>query len=92
MQEALVKLFQEVGPAHHQAYQETDGYDPEWPIWYAIYLQPELCRIAGMPITQSKIIQLLVTVYERQAIEAPLADWREYYPDFFLKEIASQVF
>ena len=33
----LENLFHEVGEAHHQAYIETDGADPEWPLWYADY-------------------------------------------------------
>lgn len=33
----LEGLFNEVGEAHHQAYIETDGADPEWPLWYADY-------------------------------------------------------
>src|SRR5215207_621925 len=35
----LEGLFHEVGEAHHQAYIETDGADPEWPLWYADYLR-----------------------------------------------------
>jgi hypothetical protein len=29
----LEALFHEVAKAHHQAYIETDGADPEWPLW-----------------------------------------------------------
>jgi hypothetical protein len=35
----LEELFREAGAAHHQAYIETDGADPEWPLWYADYLR-----------------------------------------------------
>ena len=35
----LKGLLREVGEAHHQAYIETDGADPEWPLWYADYLR-----------------------------------------------------
>src|SRR3954471_10797358 len=38
----LEGLFHEVGEAHHQAYIETDGADPEWPLWYADYLRDKL--------------------------------------------------
>ena len=38
----LEGLFHEVGEAHHRAYIETDGADPEWPLWYADYLQERL--------------------------------------------------
>ena len=40
----LEELFREVGEAHHQAYIETDGDDPEWPLWYADYLRDKLAR------------------------------------------------
>jgi hypothetical protein len=29
----LEELVHEVGEAHPQAYIETDGADPEWPLW-----------------------------------------------------------
>jgi hypothetical protein len=35
-------LFREVGEAHHQVHIETDGADPEWPLWYADYLRERL--------------------------------------------------
>ena len=35
----LVDLFREAGQAHHTAFTATDGDDPDWPIWYADYLQ-----------------------------------------------------
>src|SRR5215208_7014498 len=40
----LEGLFHEVGEAPHQAYIETDGADPEWPLWYADYLRERLVR------------------------------------------------
>jgi hypothetical protein len=33
----LEGLFRDVGEAHHQAYIETDGADPEWPLPYHLY-------------------------------------------------------
>ena len=38
----LAELFKQTGEAHHQAFLETDGEDPEWAIWYAGYLQDRL--------------------------------------------------
>jgi hypothetical protein len=40
----LEELFRETGEAHHQAYIETDGADPEWPLWYADYLRERSVR------------------------------------------------
>jgi hypothetical protein len=31
----LEKLLRETGRAHHQAFIETNGVDPEWPLRYA---------------------------------------------------------
>ena len=38
----LAELFKKTGQAHHQAFIETDGEDPDWPIWYANYLGDRL--------------------------------------------------
>ena len=35
LQEQIIALFREAGPAHHKAYIETNGADPDWPMWYA---------------------------------------------------------
>ncbi len=35
----LSELFTETAKAHHEVFSATDGYDPEWPIWYADSLQ-----------------------------------------------------
>ena len=44
----LVDLFREAGHAHHAAFAATDGADPDWPIWYADYLQePFVLRITS---------------------------------------------
>jgi hypothetical protein len=36
--ERLAALFKQTGEAHHEAFLDTDGDDPEWPLWYAKYL------------------------------------------------------
>jgi len=41
----LEALFQEVGQMHHEAFAETDGYDPEWSAWYAAYVVNRLPSI-----------------------------------------------
>ena len=45
----LEGLFHEVGEAHHRAYIETDGADPEWPLWYADYLRERLEELLEPP-------------------------------------------
>jgi len=52
MVERLAALFKETGDAHHEAFLETDGEDPEWPLWYAKYLQDRLTPFLAAPLTR----------------------------------------
>ena len=39
LNQQLQEHFREAGEAYYQAYIETDGVHPEWPLWYANFLQ-----------------------------------------------------
>ena len=69
--ERLSQLFAETGQAHHQAYLETDGFDPEWPLYYADYLLEPLKEALGADFTKSELIYLLVRLAGEQPLEAP---------------------
>jgi hypothetical protein len=84
----LEDLFRETGEVHHQAYIETDGADPEWPLWYAGYLQERLGRLLEASFTKSELVYLLIWVANEQPLNAPGADWARYYADFFLQRYA----
>ncbi len=75
----LAHLLLETGHAHHQAYLATDGADPEWPIWYAAYLQEALNDLLGQALTQSEIVYLLVGLSKQHLAEAPTTPWHEFY-------------
>jgi len=77
----LEGLFHEVGEAHHQAYIETDGADPEWPLWYADYLREGLGGLLDASFTKSE----LVLVANEQPLKAPGANWVRYYAEFFIR-------
>lgn len=62
--QALADLFMKTGKAHHHAYIETDGADPEWALWYASYLEKPLSDLLGTSFTQSKIVYELVRLDE----------------------------
>jgi hypothetical protein len=78
MQE-LTQLLEETGKAHHQAFLETDGYDPEWPIWYADYLIARLPSYIEAHITKSELIYLMVHLNKSQSEEAPEESWASFY-------------
>ena len=81
----LAALFVETGRAHHQAYIETDGADPDWAIWYADYLHDKLPNHIGATLTKSEIIYQLMRMSYVQAQDAPSADWGRYYARFLLE-------
>lgn len=86
-QRQLAELFQQAKQAHLQAYQETDGADPEWPLWYADYLLEPLREILQADLTKSELVYLLVRVDRELQENAPNANWTEYYADFCLLNI-----
>jgi hypothetical protein len=47
LHERLTELFIQTGQAHHQAFVDTSGSDPDWPIWYASYLREQLVAARG---------------------------------------------
>jgi hypothetical protein len=81
----LEELFHEVGAAHHQAYIETDGVDPEWPLWYADYLRDKLGALLDASFTKSELVYLLVLLSHEQPLSAPGANWARYYAKFFIR-------
>jgi hypothetical protein len=85
LNQQLQELFREVGQAHHQAYIETDGADPEWPLWYANYLQGRLNPLLHAFFTQSELVYLLILVANELPLRAPGADWPNYYAKFFIE-------
>jgi hypothetical protein len=80
----LIDLFRETGPAHHRAYQASDGADPDWPLWYAEYMQARLNAVLGTALTRSELVYLLVLVEKEHMAGAAGAAWPEYYADFFM--------
>ncbi len=80
----LEALFKRAGRAHHRAFEETDGEDPEWPLWYANYLHQKLARLLGANFTKSELVYLLITAERERLIMSPGAGWASYYSRFFL--------
>jgi hypothetical protein len=78
-------LLLETAKAHHRAYIETDGVDPEWPLWYADYLMDRLPAVLGRELTKSEIVYCLVDLSKKQPAIAPNAWWPDFYADYFLE-------
>ncbi len=83
--EKLRTIFQETINKHHQAYFESEGADPDWPLWYADYLMVDLGKILNATFTKSELVYLLIMVEKKRSLEAPGADWTTYYAHFFME-------
>ena len=81
----VADLLRETGRAHHQAFIETDGDDPEWPLWYAGYLQDRLGRLLNRAFTRSEVVYFLVMAEKEQSARAPGADWAAFYATLLLE-------
>ena len=83
--EKLESLFKETGGAHHRAFEESEGADPEWPTWYSGHLQDTRNEMFGATITKSELVYLLVAAEKERDQRAPGAHWPRYYAKFFLE-------
>jgi len=78
-EQELADLLTETGQAHHRAYLDTDGVDPEWASWYSPYLQTRLGERLGRTVTRSELIYLLLKAQrEHDAAEDGYA-WPLFY-------------
>lgn len=55
----LVDLTDRSGPAHHQAFLEVEGWDPEWPIWCAEYFWEPIPEFLLREVAGSELVHLL---------------------------------
>ena len=81
----LSDLFMQTGHAHHQAFIEVDGNDPDWPLWYADHLRKPLGKHLNAEFTKSELVYLLVLADKEHPLEAPGSPWPNYYARFFIE-------
>ena len=91
MIEEVAAIFLETQKAHHEAFIEADGYDPQWPAWYAVHVQKKLGNILKIEFTIEELTQQIDTVQrEHAALEPKLKDWHKYYAQFFISQYTSK--
>jgi glutaredoxin len=81
----LAELFRHTGEAHHEAFLQADGDDPEWPLWYADYLHDRLTPFLAAPLTRSRLVFCLIGADDEHRATAPDTPWPEYYAHRFLE-------
>lgn len=76
----LAALLEKTGHAHHQAFIESDGADPEWALWYAKTLEKPLSSLLNRTLTKSRIVYELVRLEETADIT------NKFWPTVYAKE------
>ena len=81
----LTELFREAEEAHHRAFVETDGHDPEWPLWYADYLHDRLQPFLAASMTRSRLVFCLLGAEDEHRATDSEVPWARYYAERFLE-------
>lgn len=81
----LAALFKQTGEAHHQAFLKTNGDDPEWPLWYAEYLESRLTPFLAAPLSRSRLVFCLIGADDEHRATESDTPWPEYYARRFLE-------
>jgi hypothetical protein len=82
----LADLLKRTGDAHHAAYEQTGGTDPDWASWYSGHLQALLGDGLGRSITRSEIDYLLWKAQRDQDSSGSTEPWPDYYAALILGE------
>jgi len=81
----LAALLKETAEAHHEAYRDSDGFDPEWASWYAPYLHTRIGdRLQGSP-TRSELTYMVIKARRQHDAAADGSPWPEYYARVILE-------
>lgn len=84
----LKSLLIEAGKAHHHAFLDTDGDDPEWPLWYAEFIHEKTMDILDLEITKSELTYLLVAADLEHREESTDTPWADFYTSFFSESLS----
>ncbi len=84
----LLELFTETARAHHEAFAANDGTDPEWPIWYADYLQEPISEILHNRFLKSSLIYCLMNADFEYTVREVDVQWQKFYSEHFIERFA----
>ena len=86
--EQIATLFLQAGQAHHQAFSHVDGDDPDWPLWYAAYLQEKLPPLLGQSLTRSELTYQLIFLDKSYVAKKREIPWNQYYAQLLIEQFA----
>jgi hypothetical protein len=77
--EQIAELLLQTRSAHHAAFLDVDGHDPDWPAWYAEYLQERLPSLLDRELTLRDLSTLMIELNRSHQTEEPNTPWQSYY-------------
>ncbi len=88
MLDRLDAVLAAAGPAHHAAFLDTDGEDPEWPLWYAEHILEDARTVLDRPdLTRSRLVWALVAASDAFEEAAPAEPWHRFYAELLIREL-----
>jgi hypothetical protein len=86
--EQLTELFEAAGKAHHEAFIESDGGDPNWAMWYVDYLIFRLPAPLDNILDEDILADLLTRLSQEYADRKPDKPWPRYYAEVLVEQYA----
>jgi hypothetical protein len=84
----LEAVLRGAGEAHHAAYADTDGDDPEWALWYASHVIGDLRAVLHRPeLTLSRLVWAFVSCDDAYSAGRRELPWHGFYADCFIREL-----
>ncbi len=87
LRKQLSDLFAETGRQHHRAFIATDGDDPDWPQWYAGYLQPRLGDLLHRSFSVDELTGLILVLEAERAANPSDRPWPQVYADLLVERL-----
>lgn len=84
----LADLFRHTAHAHQDAFRDTGGDDPEWPLWYADHLRRPLGEVLDTHFYKSQLIYCLMNADFEHTARAPETDWADFWASEFVEHFA----
>ena len=81
----LARAIAATARAHHAAFAKSDGYDPDWAIWYAGHLQATVWDRLGSVPGRAELTYLLIAAERAyKAAGDDRGEWPTFYARFIL--------
>lgn len=83
----LTDLFKSAGYVHEQAFLQTNGDDPDWPIWYAEILKDKINNLLDTQFSLSNIVYFLIQFENDRRLFLEKNDWPSFYADKMIDKL-----